>query len=129
MFPFAIATLSLVSSTRLKPEPSLKHSAGIQWTHMTGVQMLSELTQYDISAPEWLSISDSYYFAKCDGLPAAFVSYSDKIRGRPIANICAMNRGTLERANRVRSVWRDFETEFGMVPIFDHKTTYFCSSK
>lgn len=119
-------TFPTSSRLALRTSPPLPPSS-VKWTLLTASGMRSELARYDIAPPGWLSESDSFYFATSDEMPAAFLSFSDLHRGRPIANMCGMNRGVLEASKNVRKIWREFEAEFDCMPLFHRETVYFCN--
>lgn len=114
-------------SPTLSVKAPLSPPSSVKWTLLSASGMRSELARYDIPPPEWLSESDSFYFATADEMPAAVVSFSDLHKGRPIANMCAMNRGVLEASNNVHKIWREFEAEFDCIPVFHGETQYFCN--
>ena len=119
---FLGARLSPLLTTRVMPPPPLE--ASVAWSLMSAADIRNELQLYGLSPPEWVEDSESYYMAKCDDVPAAFFSFSDRYRGRPIVNICSMNRDLM-----TPYAWRVFEWKYKVVPIFTPATMYVCNTR
>ena len=94
---------------------------------LTAKEFQNKFKSFQLEPRDWMPQNGVYYLAEHENSPVAFVT-SDCLlsNGRPVANICGMNRKLLEENDALHCLWLDFETRFDMLPVFSNNTVFLC---